>query len=303
MPSKRLSDSALRATGISVTAIAVGVLGAAMSPAAPQHEILLWVLAVIPAFLLAYHRGWMGVATVLAAVMAGLTAVQFGAAWIGADMVAHGPVLRLLLIAIGTTAGVGILAELAQTARVRADRLELTDRVTSLPNSRHVAQVLARDVAGAVRGRPLTLVVFQIDEISRYQLQEGRARADAVRRTFANVLRKQTRRMNFSGRHEDRFLTIVGSSNPEEARAFAEKIQSAFAAAVGPAQPHTVSAGVATYDASMAEPSALIRAADVALFQAQQASRNAVRVYEPQNRARQAEELINSMGRLRAAAQ
>jgi diguanylate cyclase (GGDEF)-like protein len=299
MPKTRLSQPALRATGISFAAIAVAVSGAALAPAAPQHEILLWVLAVIPAFLLAYHRGWQGVATVLAAVMAALTAVQVGAAWAQADMVAHGPVLRILLVALGTTAGVGVLAELAQSARVRAERLEMTDPVTGLPNGRHTAQVLAREVAGAARGRPFTLVALQIDDITRYQLRNGRGHADAVKRTLASVLRKQTRRMNFTGRDDNRFLTILASGNEDGARAFVRKVQAAFTAAVGPAQPLTISAGIAAWDASMTDVTTMVRAADFALFQAQQEGPASVRVHQPREQARKAEELITSMRRLR----
>lgn len=295
----RLSQQALRATGISFAAIAVAVIGAAISPSAPQHEILLWVLAVIPAFLLAYHRGWQGIATVLAAIMAGLTAVHVGGATVGADMAAHGPVLRILLVALGTTAAVGILAETAQSARLRAERLEMTDTVTGLPNSRHSAQVLAREVAGAARGRAVTLVVFQIDDITRYQLRNGRAHADALRRTFGSVLRKQTRRMNFSARDEDRFLTILGSDDIDGARAFVARVQSAFSAAVGPAHPITVSAGIAPWDASMTEPTMMVRAADFALFQARQEGTAAVGVHQPRDQARKAEALISSMRKLR----
>lgn len=298
MQPNRLSQPALRATGISFAAIAVAVSGAALAPAAPEHEILLWVLAVVPAFLLAYHRGWQGVATVLAAVMAALTAVQAGAAWAGADMVANGPVLRILLVALGTTAGVGVLAELAQSARVRAERLEMTDPVTGLPNGRHVAQVLAREVAGAARGRTFTLVALQIDDITGYQLRNGRGHADALKRTFASVLRKQTRRMNFSGRDDNRFLTVLASGDEEGARAFVRKVQASFAAAVGPAQPLSVSAGIAAWDASMTEATAVMRAADFALFQAQQDGRGSVRVHQPREQARKAEELITSMRRL-----
>jgi diguanylate cyclase (GGDEF)-like protein len=298
MDPNRLSDPALRAAAISFAAIAVAVVGAALSPRAPQHEILLWVLAVVPAFLLAYHRGWEGIATVLAAIMVGLTAVHLGASTLGGDL-AHGPVLRILLVALGTTAAVGILAERAQTARIRAERMEMTDPATGLPNGRHVAQVMAREVAGVARGRSFTLVVFQIDEITGYQLRKGRSHADALRRTFASVLRKQTRRMNFSGRDEDRFVTILASGDPDGARAFVRKVQASFSQAVGPAQAITVSAGIAPCDASMTEPMAVMRAAEFALFQARQEGTAAVGVHQPRDQALKAEALISSMRRLR----
>jgi diguanylate cyclase (GGDEF)-like protein len=302
MLSGQFSDEAVRATGISFVAIAVAVLGAALAPEAREQEILLWVLAVIPAFLLSYHRGWQGIATVLAAVMASLTVVQVGAAWAGADMAAHGPVLRILLVALGTTAGIGILAELAQRARVQAERLEMTDPVTSLPNARHAALVLERELAGAARGRPLTVVALQIDGITTYQWRHGRANADAVRRTFASVLRKQTRRMNFSAHDGERFITILSSTGVDGGRAFVAKVQSAFAAAVGPALKLTASAGIAAYDVSMTDRGALARAVDFALSQAQHDGPGSVRVHQPPEQARKAEDLLSSIGRLRSKA-
>lgn len=299
MLSSQFSDDALRATGISFAAIAVAVFGAALSPEAREQEILLWVLAVIPAFLLAYHRGWAGIAAVLAAVMAALTAVQVGAAWLGADMATHGPVLRILLVILGSTAGIGVLAELAQRARVQAERLEMTDPVTSLPNARHAALVLDREVAGAARGRTFALVAFQIDDITTYQWRHGRAQADAVRRTFASVLRKQTRRMNFSARDGDRFLTILASGDAAGGRAFVAKVQSAFTAAVGPTLKLTASAGIAAHDASMTDRGSLVRAVDFALSQALHEGPGSVRTHQPPEQARRAEELILAMRRLR----
>ena len=43
---------------VGVSLLAPGVLGA--------YGVLLWLLALVPAFLLAYHRAWHGVATALA---------------------------------------------------------------------------------------------------------------------------------------------------------------------------------------------------------------------------------------------
>jgi diguanylate cyclase (GGDEF)-like protein len=295
----RLSPEALRATGISFAAIAVAVSGAALSSTAPQEEILLWILAVIPSFLLAYHRGWEGVATVLAAVMAGLAGVQAAGAWVGVDMAATGPVLRILLVGLGLTAGVGVMAELLQRSRVRAERLELTDSATGMPNTRHATDVLERDFAGATRGRTLTLVVFQIDDITNYQVKHGRKAADAVRRTFASVLRKRTRRMNFSARMENNFVTIFASGDPEAAQIFVRLVQADFKAAAGPMNGVSVSAGIAAYEPSMAVSTALLRAAEFALFQAQQAGPGSVRVAEGRQPTREASALVMSIQGLR----
>jgi diguanylate cyclase (GGDEF)-like protein len=295
MTADLLSPPALRATGISFAAVVVAVMGATLAPTAPEHEILLWVLAVIPAFLLAYHRGWEGIAAVLAAIMVGLLLVHLIAGWVGVDLVAGGPVLRILLVVLGTTAGVGILAERLHRARGLADRLEITDPETGLPNGRHATLVLERELAGAARGRSLAVVAFRIDGVARHQMRNGLESGAAIRTTFAGVLRKHTRRMNFVARDGDRFLAVLSGGDEEGATVFVRKVQSAFGLAVGPAHALNVSAGIAVCDASMAGPGALVRAADFALFQAQQDGAGTIRVHRARNQVRDAGHLVSSM--------
>ena len=62
---------------LSFGALAVPVLATFRFPeAATDYELLLWLLALIPAFLLAYYRGWNGVAVALLVGMAILALVQ-----------------------------------------------------------------------------------------------------------------------------------------------------------------------------------------------------------------------------------
>src|SRR5512145_1927268 len=64
----------LRALVISLAALVIPVVGAFVVPETQsEYEALLWLLALIPAFLLSYHRGWRGVATSLALGMAVLS--------------------------------------------------------------------------------------------------------------------------------------------------------------------------------------------------------------------------------------
>src|SRR5687767_15162721 len=61
----------LRALLISVGALAVPLLVSQL-PIDPATSVMIWLIALIPAFLLAYYRGWQGTATALAAAMATL---------------------------------------------------------------------------------------------------------------------------------------------------------------------------------------------------------------------------------------
>ena len=56
-----------RSIALCAAALAVPVIAQiAFAQSVGEHEMLLWLLAVVPAFLLAYYRGWRGAATALA---------------------------------------------------------------------------------------------------------------------------------------------------------------------------------------------------------------------------------------------
>jgi PAS domain S-box-containing protein len=62
-----------RALAMSAAALAVPVVATSVSAGAlGEQEPLLWLLALVPGFLLAYYRGWRGASVALAAGMAGL---------------------------------------------------------------------------------------------------------------------------------------------------------------------------------------------------------------------------------------
>ncbi len=67
-----------RALLLSLLTLAVPAAGAAYAPEwlSEDHGLLLWLTPILPAFLLAYYRGWKGVAVVLALGMASLTAAN-----------------------------------------------------------------------------------------------------------------------------------------------------------------------------------------------------------------------------------
>jgi hypothetical protein len=59
---------------VSLAALAVPVAGAFLVPdSLSDYQALLWLLALVPAFLLSYYRAWRGVATSLAFGMAVLS--------------------------------------------------------------------------------------------------------------------------------------------------------------------------------------------------------------------------------------
>ena len=294
---KRLPHVAVRIIVLSLTALLGALVAAVVAPeSAARFEILLWLLAITPAFLLSYYRGWSGVATGLAGCMVGLVAIQFVATAMGHDVQDWGLVLRILLVFLGTAVGVSWLSELLYRAQYRLDQLELTDTLTDLPNGRHAMVVLEREFAAAMRGRPLHLVLIEPDEYKEFRKRHGEAAYERALAEFGRILKENTRRMNFSARiGNDRFLSLLCSGGPDGAMIFVRRLQSALALTAAAAEGFTVSAGIASYQPGMNSPRDLLQAADLALYQAQQQGRGSARIYEPTSRAADLKESLRQV--------
>lgn len=276
-----LPNMQMRALLLSLLALAVPALGAFAFPeGAREYEALLWLLALVPAFLLSYQRGWRGIATALALGMATLSVTYAVATGYGRGLPDMLPGVIIFYLAI--TFGVGVLAE--RMHRDRAREMEaaaaLLDALTALPNHRHAELFLEREFAAAVRGRPLTVVLFDFDDFDRYNLQHGRGAGDGVLRAFATLLRTNTRRMNLAARWRgDSFLCILGGADEEGALIFAGRTQERLRAADSMTDVPTVSAGIAAYRSDIESVEELVQRARDALQEARAAGGDRVRIH------------------------
>lgn len=269
-----------RALGLSFAALLVPVAGALAFPdALGEQGSLLWLLALVPAFLLSYYRGWRGVATSLAVGMVVLSLTQALASWrmepIPDTLLAV--VVAYLVIAMS----VGFLADRFHRDRSIVEDMAFTDPLTRLANRRHAMVFLENEFAAARRGRLLTVVLFDLDGFKSYNDTYGHQAGDEALRAFAGVLARTTRRMNLSCRYGgEEYLTVLAGADMEGAVVFAERVRMALQAQ-GLGDPAlTVSAGVATYDISMETPDELLALADDALYQAKRGGRNRVHAAE-----------------------
>lgn len=269
----------LRALAISLAALTVPVAGALLVPRSlGEYGALLWLLALVPAFLLAYHRGWRGVATALAAGMATLSMTQAVALWLDKEI--PDLLLGVVVAYLGIALGIGWVSELLHMEREEASDLAFTDILTHLPNRRHARAFLENDFAAAERGRLLSVVLFDLDHFKEYNDEYGHPAGDQALKAFADILTRTTRRMNLSARFGgEEFLSVLAGSDAEGAMVFAERIRSGLRGRALGSRPLTVSAGVATYHRSMRSPDELLAAADHALYQAKRAGRNCVRLF------------------------
>ncbi len=268
-----------RALVLSLAALAVPVVGAVAFPEVlGELGALLWLLALVPAFLLAYYRGWRGVATALALGMATLSLTQV--AVILLDRQVPEILLGVVVAYLGISLGIGWVTELLHRERATVEDLALTDILTRLPNRRHARMALENEFGAAERGRLLSVVLFDLDDFKAYNDRYGHAAGDQALKAFGEILTQTTRRMNLSARFGgEEFLSILSGSDTEGAMVFAERVRDALRQYRLPHGPLTVSAGVAAYHPSMRSPDELLGAADHALYRAKSEGRNCVRAF------------------------
>jgi diguanylate cyclase (GGDEF)-like protein len=271
-----------RAVVLSVVALAAPVLISVVLPeSAEEYELLVWLLLLVPAFLLAYFRGWRGVTTALAMGMVLLVTVQVGLA-VSGFRVPNVPLLIAVIVAyVAISIGIGVLSDRLHVERMRAEELALTDELTGLPNRRYVRLTLDREFAAAQRGRPLVLVFFDIDRFKAYNDRNGHAAGDHALRAVGQALGTQTRQMNISGRWGgEEFLAVLSSAEIAGALVFVERVKNRLRELQLRGGSITVSCGIAGYQPGMRTPDDLLSAADAALYEAKAAGLDSLRVYQ-----------------------
>lgn len=268
-PELERSDVPGSALSISLLALAVaGGTNLAWPRALTEYASLIWLLALIPPFLLAYYRGWRGVTLALSAGMLLLLAVEVGGS-LWADRAVRWWVLGIVTAALITVSlGAGLISDRLHRRTTDALRLAYRDPLTGLPNRRVLELFLERHYAAALRGHPLSVVVFDIDDFKGYNDRRGHAAGDDAIRAVARALNGNTRAEDLSGRlGGDEFLALLPGEEVEGARRFAERVRRGVEPIAGSEGPQvTVSAGVAGFRPGVAGSDELVRRADSALY-------------------------------------
>lgn len=246
---------------------------------------LLWLLALVPVLVWGYAWSWRGSAAAVAIALGAVVATETAAATRGVPPTPNlaEVVAALLLIAVA----VGYLIERIRLDQGAIEEVALTDRLTGLPNRRHARVFLETMFGAAERGRPVSVVLFDLDAFRAYNARIGEREGDEALRAFAQLLAASTRRMNLSARlGGEEFMSILSGADEEGARAFADRVREAFRLSRPASRELTVSAGVAAYHPSMRSPDELVGAADLALYRAKEEGGDRVRVFGRDVRAR-----------------
>jgi diguanylate cyclase (GGDEF)-like protein len=161
-------------------------------------------------------------------------------------------------------------------------KLQITDSLTQVHNRKHFEDELEREFWRARRhGRPLCLIVFDIDRFKSVNDVHGHLAGDAALRDVAELVAARVRRHDTVARFGgDEFCVLMPETTLANAVALADELRGQIATHVVAFQrlrfEVTPSMGVAELVAADATASDFFQRADAALFRAKRAGGNLV---------------------------
>jgi diguanylate cyclase (GGDEF)-like protein len=184
---------------------------------------------------------------------------------------------QVLVSLLSTAAAALESAHLHSTARELADM----DGLTQLPNRRRFELDVDTEWERCRRyGRPLSLVMMDLDHFKRLNDEHGHLLGDQVLRQVATALNAVLRTTDTAYRYGgEEIVVLLRETGLEDGTAAAERLRGAVAAVVVDAYPGvlvTASAGVAARHAAMSHYTMLVEQADKALYEAKRLGRDRV---------------------------
>ena len=161
--------------------------------------------------------------------------------------------------------------------------LSIRDPLTELFNRRYMEEALAQELHRTKRNDAhLAVIMVDIDHFKQFNDNSGHDAGDAVLRALGDFLKTQVRGSDIACRYGgEEFILVLSPATADGAQQRAEKIrQGASLLRVSHANQDlgtiTLSLGLAIFPDHGANSAAVIKAADVALYQAKRDGRNRV---------------------------
>jgi diguanylate cyclase (GGDEF)-like protein len=158
--------------------------------------------------------------------------------------------------------------------------------MTGLYNRRYMAEVLAQELFRAKRqSTQLALVMLDIDHFKQFNDSFGHDGGDAILRELGKYLKSEVRGSDVVCRYGgEEFMLMLAPAALEGVRARAEQLRDGVKRlSLHHAHKNlgtiTISLGIAIFPDHASEAETLIKAADIALYQAKQAGRDRVVVF------------------------
>ncbi|MGH2769058.1 MAG: diguanylate cyclase [Actinomycetota bacterium] len=193
-----------------------------------------------------------------------------------------------------TEADLGTLTSLADQAGVaienvllhqEAQQLAITDALTGIWNYRYFQREFEQEIDRATRfKRPFSLVMFDLDDFKSLNDTYGHQRGDAVLAELARRVRDAIRDIDVFARYGgEEFVLVLPETDADGGLRTAEKVRRLIASAPFGQEPSavTISAGVASFPIHGTDGSSLLRAADLAMYEAKAGGKNRAVLYRP----------------------
>jgi diguanylate cyclase (GGDEF)-like protein len=161
-------------------------------------------------------------------------------------------------------------------------RLTIIDGLTGAHNKRYFQEFLSRELARCARtGRPLSLVMFDIDHFKNINDTYGHLTGDFILKELCRRVRTTVRKDELLARYGgEEFCVVLPEAHKDGAMEFAERIRSLVEARVfvfeGTEIPVTISVGVSTVEGEDVGFSEMVHRADERLYEAKRTGRNRV---------------------------
>jgi diguanylate cyclase (GGDEF)-like protein len=159
-------------------------------------------------------------------------------------------------------------------------RLTTVDGLTQVYNKRYLLETLDREISRAHRyGRPLSLIMFDIDHFKKINDTYGHLAGDHVLKEMASAIKSRIRREDIMGRYGgEEFVIALPEIDNYNALIFAEKIRRLVEKHDFIFEdvriPVTISIGISTAWDELENPEDFIKEADANLYRAKNSGRN-----------------------------
>jgi diguanylate cyclase (GGDEF)-like protein len=240
-----------------------------------------------------YRYAWLAISLALALMVQRRVASLLELMQVGGDQYSS----ALIGLLISVLMLVGVLGLRALFANMRHQERELvrlatTDALTQANNRRHALELARHEIVRQQRtGRPLALLVLDLDHFKMVNDTHGHATGDAVLIGVSTACREALRAMDIFGRiGGEEFVVILPEADETQAIASADRLRTHIAALEIPAPNATVritaSIGIAVSTTRASDVDAtltrLLRDADTALYAAKSGGRNRCEVWRPE---------------------
>ena len=142
------------------------------------------------------------------------------------------------------------------------------DNLTGLCTHRHFQEVLAKELKTADKNSPVSVVLFDVNNISKINKEFGHAKGDEIIKTVADKIAANIKKQDTAGRYGgDEIAVVLPNMGTEEAKYLAEYISYTISCCmidnVGPIR---VSVGVASYPEASIDQEKLLILAEQAMY-------------------------------------